>query len=214
MRICPTRNRLGSRETFISKSYLYVTFIFFFAYQNLPVSILLCHLSTNFEASSHDVKHVVYGNTQDHAKVGTETAIRVKELARQWLNLIITHFHIVKTEHIVTIIHILFQVPFLGEVNCSARFPNKRLTRYSNTNVNDLSVCIISCKVTMLLCFKSRNNETRRYTIRYCISRSNQLPSRMAVNGTPSSCSSRISLRATKLFVRRLFPLNTVAYAP
>jgi len=36
----------------------------------------------------------------------------------------------------------------------------------------------------------------------------------MAVHGAPSSCSNRISFKATKLSVRRDFPLNTVAYVP
>ena len=36
----------------------------------------------------------------------------------------------------------------------------------------------------------------------------------MAVQGAPSSCSNRISLRATRLSVSRLLPLNTVAYVP
>jgi hypothetical protein len=40
------------------------------------------------------------------------------------------------------------------------------------------------------------------------------LPSLMAVHGAPSSCSRRISLRATRLSVSRLLPLNTVAYVP
>lgn len=35
-----------------------------------------------------------------------------------------------------------------------------KLTRYSKTSVNDRSVCTISCKVTMLMCFRSLNNET------------------------------------------------------
>lgn len=37
------------------------------------------------------------------------------------------------------------------------------------------------------------------------------VPSRMAVQGAPSSCSRRISFRATKLSVNLLRPLNTVA---
>ena len=37
------------------------------------------------------------------------------------------------------------------------------------------------------------------------------LPSRIAVQGAPSSCSSRISFSATRLSVKRLLPLNTVA---
>ena len=39
-------------------------------------------------------------------------------------------------------------------------------------------------------------------------------PSRMAVQGAPSSCSRRISFSATRLSVSRLRPLNTVAYVP
>ena len=38
--------------------------------------------------------------------------------------------------------------------------------------------------------------------------------SRMAVQGAPSSCSSRISLSATRLSVSRDLPLQTVAYVP
>lgn len=40
------------------------------------------------------------------------------------------------------------------------------------------------------------------------------VPSRIAVQGAPSSCSSRISFRATKLSVNLLRPLKTVAYVP
>lgn len=40
------------------------------------------------------------------------------------------------------------------------------------------------------------------------------VPSRIAVQGAPSSCSRRISLRATTESVRRLMPLKTVAYVP
>lgn len=40
------------------------------------------------------------------------------------------------------------------------------------------------------------------------------VPSRIAVQGAPSSCSRRISFRATKLSVNLLRPLNTVAYVP
>lgn len=36
----------------------------------------------------------------------------------------------------------------------------------------------------------------------------------MAVHGAPSSCSSRISFRATRFSVSLLRPLNTVAYVP
>ena len=34
------------------------------------------------------------------------------------------------------------------------------LTKYSKTRVSERSVCMMSCKVTMLACFKSRNKET------------------------------------------------------
>ena len=44
--------------------------------------------------------------------------------------------------------------------------------------------------------------------------RAEMLPSLMAVQGAPSSCSRRISFRATRLSVSRLLPLNTVAYVP
>lgn len=37
------------------------------------------------------------------------------------------------------------------------------------------------------------------------------VPSRMAVQGAPSSCSSRISFRATRFSVSLLRPLKTVA---
>ena len=50
----------------------------------------------------------------------------------------------------------------------------------------------------ILLCLRSLSSDT----------------SRMAVQGAPSSCSNRISFKATKLSVRRDFPLNTVAYVP
>lgn len=40
------------------------------------------------------------------------------------------------------------------------------------------------------------------------------VPSRMAVHGAPSSYSSLISFRATRLSVSLLRPLNTVAYVP
>lgn len=47
-----------------------------------------------------------------------------------------------------------------------------------------------------------------------CLSSLSSDTSRIAVHGAPSSCSSRISLRATKLSVRRDLPLYTVAYVP
>lgn len=65
------------------------------------------------------------------------------------------------------------------------------LTRYSNTSVRDFSVWIMSCRVTILAWRRSRR----------------RLTSRMAVHGAPSSCSSRISFKATKFSVRRLRPL-------
>lgn len=43
---------------------------------------------------------------------------------------------------------------------------------------------------------------------------SSLIPSLIAVHGAPSSCSSLISLRATRLPVSLLRPLNTVAYVP
>ena len=72
------------------------------------------------------------------------------------------------------------------------------LTRYSKTSVRDLSVWMMSCSVTMLACFRSFSKDT----------------SLIAVQGAPSSCSSLISFRATRLSVSLLLPLNTVAYVP
>lgn len=40
------------------------------------------------------------------------------------------------------------------------------------------------------------------------------LPSLIAVQGAPSSCSNRISFNATKFSVNLLLPLYTVAYVP
>ncbi|KAG7231000.1 hypothetical protein INR49_025029 [Caranx melampygus] len=40
------------------------------------------------------------------------------------------------------------------------------------------------------------------------------VPSRIAVHGAPSSCSSLISFSATRLSVSLLLPLKTVAYVP
>ena len=36
----------------------------------------------------------------------------------------------------------------------------RSLSTYSKTSVNDLSVCTMSCNVTMLICLRSLNNET------------------------------------------------------
>ena len=42
----------------------------------------------------------------------------------------------------------------------------------------------------------------------------NTVPSLIAVQGAPSSCSKRISFNATKFSVNLLLPLYTVAYVP
>ena len=43
------------------------------------------------------------------------------------------------------------------------------LTKYSKTRVSDFSVCMISCKVTMFACRKSRSNETAIEKISYVL---------------------------------------------
>lgn len=84
------------------------------------------------------------------------------------------------------------------------RFPQlskycfRSLSRYSNTNVRQRSVWMMSCSVTMFACFKFFSRDT----------------SLIAVQGAPSSCSSRISFNATRFSVSLLRPLNTVAYVP
>ena len=60
------------------------------------------------------------------------------------------------------------------------------LTTYSKTKVSEDLVWMMSCSVTMLVCFNSLRSDA----------------SRMAVKGAPSSSCRRISFRATTWFVR------------
>ena len=69
------------------------------------------------------------------------------------------------------------------------KFFKNQYQNYFLSNSKDLPI---------LLCLRSLSRDT----------------SRMAVQGAPSSCSNRISLRATKLSVNLDLPLKTVAYVP
>ncbi len=68
----------------------------------------------------------------------------------------------------------------------------RSISAYSKMSVSDRGVWMMSCKVTMLACFKSFRREI----------------SLMAVHGAPSSCSRRISFSATSLSVI----LHTIKY--
>lgn len=136
-------------------------------------------------------------------------------------------FFLWERENVVLTFRFLKHITVIGRYKCSAYTHAHTLTRYSNTSVRHLSVWIMSWRVTILACFKSFSRDTvRRRQRKRQSNPDNKLswkskaagggvkPSLMAVQGAPSSCSSRISFRATKLSVSLLRPLNTVAYVP
>ena len=114
---------------------------------------------------------------------------------------------------LITLTLFIARIPPQSSIYCF-----RSRSKYSKTNVNDFSVCTMSCKVTA----KSKSNIKIHFNLIYevflpillCLRSLSRDTSRMAVQGAPSSCSNRISFRATKLSVNLDLPLKTVAYVP
>ena len=114
---------------------------------------------------------------------------------------------------LITLTLFIARIPPQSSIYCF-----RSRSKYSKTNVNDFSVCTMSCKVTA----KDKSNIKIHFNLIYevflpillCLRSLSRDTSRMAVQGAPSSCSNRISLRATKLSVNLDLPLKTVAYVP